>query len=109
MIYNFTEMKKRNESMEEELQALKKNYQKPQISNNQLDKLRKRMEEANMENRRDKRKKRTDSTLFGTVRSLLICLLSTRLWLVLFFSGFNIKYKIIDFLFAPSGCPQAKQ
>ena len=49
MIYNFTEMKKRNESMEEELQALKKNYQKPQMSNNQLDKLRKRMEEANME------------------------------------------------------------
>lgn len=58
MIYNFTEMKKRNESMEEELQALKKNYQKPQMSNNQLDKLRKRMEEANMENRRDKRKKK---------------------------------------------------
>jgi hypothetical protein len=51
-------MKKRNESMEEELQALKKNYQKPQMSNNQLDKLRKRMEEANMENRRDKRKKK---------------------------------------------------
>ncbi|MCI8790247.1 MAG: DUF3298 domain-containing protein [Lachnospiraceae bacterium] len=44
--------------MEEELQALKKNYQKPQMSNNQLDKLRKRMEEANMENRRDKRKKK---------------------------------------------------
>ena len=60
MIYNFTEMKKRNESMEEELQALKKNYQKPQMSNNQLDKLRKRMEEANMENRRDKRKKKID-------------------------------------------------
>lgn len=58
MIYNFTEMKKRNESMEEELQALKKNYQKPQMSNNQLDKLRKRMGEANMENRRDKRKKK---------------------------------------------------
>ena len=58
MIYNFTEMKKRNESMEEELQALKKNYQKTQMSNNQLDKLRKRMEEANMENRRDKRKKK---------------------------------------------------
>lgn len=58
MIYNFTETKKRNESMEEELRVLKRNYQKPQMSKNQLDKLRKRMEEANMANRRENSKKK---------------------------------------------------
>lgn len=58
MIYNFTEMKKRNESMEEELQVLKHNYQKPQMSKNQLERLRKKMEEADMANRRENSKKR---------------------------------------------------
>ena len=44
--------------MEEELRVLKRNYQKPQMSKNQLDKLRKRMEEANMANRRENSKKK---------------------------------------------------
>lgn len=57
MIYNFTEMRKRNESIEEELQVLKRKYQKPQMSKNQLANLRKKMEEANMANRRENTKK----------------------------------------------------
>lgn len=58
MIYNFKEMKKGKESLEEGLQALKRDYQKPQMSKNQLEKLRKRMEEADMANRREGNKKR---------------------------------------------------
>lgn len=58
MIYNFSEIKKQNESVEEELQVLKRDYQKRQMSENQLRGLRIRMEEANMANRQEGHKKR---------------------------------------------------
>lgn len=70
MIYNFTEMKKRNESMEEELQVLKRNYQKPQMSKNQLERLRKKMEEADMANRRENSKKR--AIRFGAAAAAIV-------------------------------------
>lgn len=58
MVYNFSERKKQNELMEEELQALKENYRKPKMSKSQLERLQKRMEEANMENRKESSKKK---------------------------------------------------
>lgn len=58
MVYNFSEIKKQNEAVEKELQVLKQDYQKPQMSQNQLEGLRKRMEEANMENRKERNKKK---------------------------------------------------
>lgn len=70
MIYNFTEMKKQNESMEEELQVLKRNYQKPQMSKNQLERLRKKMEEADMANRRENSKKR--AIRFGAAAAAIV-------------------------------------
>lgn len=57
MIYNFSEVKKQNELIEEELQVLKKDYQRPQMSEIQLEGLRKRMEEANMENRKERNRR----------------------------------------------------
>ena len=76
MIYYFSEMKKQNEQMEEELQALKQNYQSPRMSERQLAGLRKKMEEANMANRKDRSKKRvaklaaTAAVLAGAVMIL---------------------------------------
>lgn len=58
MVYNFSERKKQNELMEEELQVLKENYRKPKMSKSQLERLQKRMEEANMENRKESSKKK---------------------------------------------------
>lgn len=58
MIYNFSEMNKQNELIEDELQVLKKDYQKHQMSKKQLEGLQKKMEEANMENRKEYNKKR---------------------------------------------------
>ena len=58
MVYNFSEMRKQDELMEKELQVLKKNYQKPQMSEIQLERLAKRMEEANMANRKENNKKK---------------------------------------------------
>ena len=41
MIYNFSETKKQNDLVEEKLQVLKEEYQKPQMSQSQLAELRK--------------------------------------------------------------------
>lgn len=58
MIYNFYEIKKQTEFIEKELQVLKCDYQKTQMSQNQLEKLRKRMEEANRANKKESNKKK---------------------------------------------------
>ena len=47
-------MKKQNDFVEEKLQVLKEEYQKPQMSQSQLKELRKRMKEANMADIRSK-------------------------------------------------------
>lgn len=48
MIYDLTEMKKQNDIVEDNLQLMKEEYQKQQMSEEQLERLRKKMEEANM-------------------------------------------------------------
>ena len=58
MIYNFSEMKKQNDFVEEKLQVLKEEYQKPQMSQSQLKELRKRMKEANMADKKELNRKR---------------------------------------------------
>lgn len=58
MKYKFSEIKHQNGSVEEELQAFKKEYQKIQMSEKQLEELQKKMEEAKMENRKEQKKKR---------------------------------------------------
>lgn len=58
MIYNYSEIKKQNELAEKRLQELKQDYQTLHMSENQLERLKKRMEEANRENRRDRTRKR---------------------------------------------------
>lgn len=58
MIYNFSEKKSQNDLVEEQLLLMKKEYQKPQMSNEQLDQLCQKMEEANMENKKERNKKR---------------------------------------------------
>ena len=58
MIYNFSEMKKQNAFVEEKLQVLKEEYQKPQMSQSQLEELRKRMKEANMADKKELNRKR---------------------------------------------------
>lgn len=56
MTYNFPEMKEREDIVEEELLKLKKEYRKPQMSEKQLEQLRNRMEEADMANKKERRK-----------------------------------------------------
>ena len=56
MTYNFSEMKKNKDLTEDELMILKKEYQKPQMSEKQLEQLQKRIEEANMANIKERRK-----------------------------------------------------
>lgn len=58
MIYNFSEIKKQNKLVEKRLQAFKQDYETLHMSKNQLERLRKRMEEANMENRKEGNRKR---------------------------------------------------
>lgn len=58
MIYNFSETKKQNDFVEEKLQVLKEEYQKPQMSQSQLEELRKRMKEANMADKKELDRKR---------------------------------------------------
>lgn len=58
MVYNFSEIKKQNEAVEQELQVLKQDYQKHRMSKGQLEGLRKRMEEANMEKRKERSKRK---------------------------------------------------
>lgn len=56
MIYNFSEMKKQNDRLEDELQLLKKEYQKPQMTKVQLEDLQLKMKEADMEYKKMHRK-----------------------------------------------------
>lgn len=71
MIYNFSERKELNERLEETLQDMKKEYLKPQMSEEQLAGLRKKMEEAKKMDKANKNKKRiirlaaTAATLAG--------------------------------------------
>lgn len=58
MIYNFSETKKQKDVVEEKLQVLKEEYQKPQMSQSQLEELRKKMKEANMADKKELNRKR---------------------------------------------------
>lgn len=58
MTYNFPEMKEQEGIVEEELLKLKEEYRKPQMSKEQFEQLRNRMEEANMANIKERRKAR---------------------------------------------------
>lgn len=58
MIYNFSETKKQDNLLEDELQVLKKEYQKPKMSKEQLEKMYIKMEEADMINKRERNRKR---------------------------------------------------
>lgn len=53
MIYNFSGIKESNERLEKGLQELKKEYYKPQMSQEQLIQLRKKMNEADRKNHRE--------------------------------------------------------
>lgn len=57
MIYNFSETKKENELIEEKLQLMKKDYMRPQMSDEQLEALRTKMEEASMANKKERNKR----------------------------------------------------
>lgn len=57
MIRNLSEKKQQNEFVEEELLMYKKEYWKHQMPNEQLEELRKRMEEADMANKREHSKR----------------------------------------------------
>lgn len=71
MIYNFSEIKKQNDIVEDKLQVLKEEYHKPQMSKEQLEELREKMREANLENKKERIKARmikytaTAATLIG--------------------------------------------
>lgn len=56
MIYKFPEIVEQNGQVEKELQLLKKEYQKPQMSKEQLENLRAKMEEAKRMNRKQRNK-----------------------------------------------------
>lgn len=58
MIYNISEIKDLNEQLEAGLQNLKREYLKPKMSEEQLRKLQKKMEEAKRMNRANRNKKR---------------------------------------------------
>lgn len=58
MIYNFSETEKQNDLVEEKLQVLKEEYQKPRMSQSQLAELRKKMKEANMADKKELNRKR---------------------------------------------------
>lgn len=58
MIYNDSERKKQDELLEDELMVLKKEYYKPQMPKEQLEELRRKIERAGMENRKQYNKGR---------------------------------------------------
>ena len=59
MIYNFTERRKQNDWLEDELQLLKKEYQKPEMSEKQLERMKKNMEGAGMESKNAGKRSKT--------------------------------------------------
>lgn len=58
MIHNFSEKNDKNDFAEDELQSLKKQYFKPQMSKEQLEELKRKMKEANMANKKERNKMR---------------------------------------------------
>lgn len=58
MIRDFSDASKDREQMEEELRTLKKEYLRPRMSEEQLEGLKMKMQEADMENRRERSKMR---------------------------------------------------
>ncbi len=58
MIRDFSDASKEREQMEEELRTLKKEYLRPRMSEEQLEGLKMKMQEADMENRRERSKMR---------------------------------------------------
>lgn len=58
MIYDLSEMLKQNEMVEKKLLSMKENYQKPQMSDEQFEKLYRTMKEANMSEKKERRKQR---------------------------------------------------
>lgn len=54
MIYNFSEVKEKNGLLEKRLRVLRKEYERPEMSGEQLEKLRRRMRQAEAESRKEK-------------------------------------------------------
>lgn len=72
MIYNFSELKKQNDWLEDELELLKEEYQKPQMTDEQFQKLQEKMKEADMDNRKEqKRTKKTGMAKFTAAAALI--------------------------------------
>lgn len=69
MIYDFSEMKKQNDELEQELRALKDEYQKPQMTKEQLEKLKLAIKETDMEY--TKEHKRTKLAKFTAAAALI--------------------------------------
>ena len=57
MIYNFMDIKNQDDRLEDELQKLRNEYQKPQMTKEQLENLKCKMKEAAMENNKKYTKK----------------------------------------------------
>ena len=58
MIYNFPEMKKQNDLLEDKLLEIKSDYQKKEMSKEQFEQLLAKMDQAKKEDRKDRAKKR---------------------------------------------------
>ena len=58
MTYNFSEIKKQDELIEEKIQNLKREYKELQMSEQHMDMLREKMKEAKLDDRKEKNKKR---------------------------------------------------
>ena len=59
MIYDLSEVLKQNEAVEKRLLSMKEDYQKPQMSDEQFEKLYRTMKEAKMSERKERKKQRT--------------------------------------------------
>lgn len=59
MIYDLSEMLKQNEMVEKKLLSMKEDYQKPQMSDEQFEKLYRTMKEAKISERKERTKQRT--------------------------------------------------
>ena len=59
MIYDLSEVIKQNEAVEKRLLSMKEDYQKPQMSDEQFEKLYRTMKEAKMSERKERKKQRT--------------------------------------------------
>ena len=59
MIYDLSEVLKQNEAVEKRLLSMKEDYQKPQMSDEQFEKLYRTMKKAKMSERKERKKQRT--------------------------------------------------